>query len=87
MRDEIVGALAESLRENGFEIFHNGGSSLSVNPYEKKYISIIVWYNPELAVSIHENGCGKHLGYITLCDPESFEQIVKILHKSLKEIQ
>lgn len=81
MRDEFASSLAELIKDEGYSIHYTDGGSIIVYASKEKNLGIIVWYNPELMVTMHEHGCGKHLGRIALNEPSSIDQILKILNQ------
>lgn len=81
MRDEFAGSLAELIKNEGYSIHYAGGGSIIVYASKERNLSIIVWYNPELMVTIHEHGCGRYLGRIALNEPNSLEQVLEILNQ------
>lgn len=79
MGNEIAHGIAEFLRNEGFDVHHNSGDSISIfcpgRQDRKYYINLIIWYNPTLTVSVNPSGAGRSIALIDMADPNSLDQI------------
>jgi hypothetical protein len=76
MRNDIPDAIAGFLREQGFDVhYETPGGTITVDPFGKHYISILVWHNPTLSVIVNPYDVGCSIASIDMNDPNPLDQL------------
>lgn len=86
MKDEVLMAIVEFLRTEGFKVRYESGF-VTIDLIARR-LDLIMWHHPSLMISIHPNPdalLGK-LCTIDMNDPDSFDHILTVLKKHKEQI-